>query len=119
MSLFESDVEYFDEISDDLNHFKKCSFDDDKFREFIDEFGSEHALYVATTLHRELADQLHSNNLVGDAGWGDEWKRKIVGLVIVVKRRRQQLRRVVREVHGEMAINHINDRVLRESEDVG
>lgn len=118
MSLFESDVEYFDEFTDDLNHFKSCAFDDEKFRGFIEEFGSEHALYVATSLHRELADQLHSNRLADGSGWGDDWTKKIVGLVIVIKRRRQQLRRIVQEVHGADTIESINERVLRESEDV-
>lgn len=116
--MYENEIEYFTELSDELNAFKEASRFDDTFKEFIRLHGAEHSLYLATSLHREVADQIINTNESGMQGDFSEWRKKAVRLVGGLKKRRQQLRRVVTELHGQEVVDEINEQVLAESEDL-
>lgn len=116
--MYESEIEYFNEVTDELNDFKNASHNDEDFKDFVRKHGAEHSLYLATTLHREIADQIkvwNENDMQEEAG---EWRRKAVRAVGGLKKRRQQLRRIVTEIHGQDAVEEINQQVLEESEDL-
>lgn len=118
MLQYENEIEYFNELTDELNDFKEASHHDDTFKEFVRNHGAEHSLYLATTLHREIADQIkvwNENDMQEEAS---KWRRKAVRAVGGLKRRRQQLRRIVAELHGQEAVEEINQQVLEESEDL-
>lgn len=119
MTLYESEVAFFDGLQDDLDEFKMASKNDDRFKEYLAEVGAEEALYLATTLHRQVADQVMAYNVPNAAvsEGTQRWLSGAVGLVSSVRKRRQQLRRVVIELYGQDAVNEVNNRVRNESED--
>lgn len=120
MTLHESEVEFFDGLQDDLDEFKMASKNDERFKEYLAEVGAEEALYLATTLHRQVADQIKAYNEpnVAVSESTQRWLNGAVHLVSNVRRRRQQLRRIIIELYGQDAVDRVNDRVRNESEDV-
>lgn len=116
--MFEDEIEFFDDITYELNDLKNANRTDETFREFVKEHGAQHTLYLATTLHREVADQLLEANKNGITEENKEWRAKAVRVVAGVKKRRQQLRRIVVEMYGQDVVDSINQQVIEESEDL-
>ena len=120
MTLYENDVEMFSMLQDEMEEFKQASKNDADFKAYLTEVGAKEALYLATSLHRQVADQIkayNDPNAVLNEGV-QKWLNGAVYLCSNVKKRRQELRRVVVHVYGQEAVDEINERVLDESEDL-
>ena len=120
MTLYENEVEMFSMLQDEMEEFKQASKSDADFKAYLTEVGAKEALYLATTLRQQVADQIkayNDPNTVLNEGT-QKWLNGAVYLCSNVKKRRQELRRVVAHVYGQEVVDEINERVLDESEDL-
>lgn len=118
MLTYENEIEWLDTFQDELNDFRESCFKEETFKAYVAEHGAKRCLYLATSLHREVADQLklqNENNVIEEFA---SWRSKAVRVAGSMKKYRQVLRRMVRELHGSDAVDEINDLVLDEAEDL-
>ena len=118
MLTYENEIEWMNDLQEDLDEFRLSCRAEDTFRAFVAEHGSKRSLYLATSLHREIADQLKLQNENKTTEEFADWRRKAVRVACSLKKHRQVLRRVVRDMYGAEAVDEINDQVLDESEDL-
>lgn len=117
--MFENEVEYFaKEIVGGTLDLKESIWQDDQFKDYLLDIGVRETLYELTSFARSIQVNLQTNNIhdLDDPNIPD-WARKATKLLSKVKSRRQQIRRVVRDMYGEEAIQEIQARVDAEVED--
>lgn len=104
MSLFESDVEFFNAANTSQAELKAAIWRDSDFTAYVAEVGLEGALYEVADFHRNVANQCKDReahlHLKEDGPVGD-WSRRAVSLTMRLKSRRQQLKRAVREAYDD------------------
>ena len=118
MLTYENEIEWLDSFQDEMEGFRKSCHGEESFLAYVGEHGAKRCLYLATTLHREVADQLKlqsDNNAMAEFA---DWRRKAIRVATSMKKHRQILRRIVRDMYGPDAVDEINDRVLGEAEDL-
>lgn len=118
MLTYENEIEWMDSLQDELDAFKRSCFTDESFRAYVAEHGAKRSLYLATSLHREVADQIKLQNESNVTEEYANWRSKAVRVAGSVKKHRQILRRIVRDMYGPDAVDEINEMVLDESEDL-
>lgn len=116
MTMYEKDVEWFNDDTEIRAELKAAIWTDEDFKQFISDHGLEEALYEVTSFHRSVADNLRSNYIT-DLSTAPLWAKKAARLGGRLKARRQDLRRVLREARGQEAVDAINDKVSKECDD--
>lgn len=111
--MYENDVEYFTERTDDQAKLKNALWKDEAMTQYIADIGLKEALYDVTVIHRTTADNCKLNEITSLTD-SREWARKALGLNIKARARRQQLRVLVRETFGREAVQEINDLVAED-----
>lgn len=116
MTMYENEVDYFNDDLDIQAEIKRTFTDDDGFSELIAEHGVKELLYHVTSYHKSVAQPLHTYSITNlkDA---PAWVPGAVGLITRIKGRRQQLRKIVRDVYGQEEVEAINEKVALEVED--
>lgn len=116
VSHYENEVAYFSEFVNDTADLKAAVWSDEDFKDYLSDVGLKETLYEVTSFARSIQENLRTNKIT-DLTTAPPWATKAVRLLATVKSRRQQLRRVVREMYGEDAVQEIQDRVDAEVED--
>lgn len=104
MSLFEADVDYFNASNDDQDNLKHVIWADEGFTEFLKDVGLEEALYQVTDFHRNVANQCKAReahlHMKEDSPTG-HWSRRAISLTMQLKKRRQQLKKAIRDNYDD------------------
>lgn len=87
--------------TEDVEAFKDSLFDDVLFAEYVAEMGVDDAVRAYTKFHRIVANQLIRRG-VTDPDVSD-WATRTIALCVRAKRRRQQVRQMLRDRDGTAA----------------
>lgn len=111
--MFENEVEFFqEEIVNGTQDLKESIWQDETFKEYIADMGVKETLYELTSYASSIQENLRTNEIRSlDDPNTPKWARGAVNLLAKVKSRRQQLRRVVRDMYGQEALDEIQARV--------
>lgn len=111
------EVEWFTEELEYEEKLKQALWDDELFKEYVEEFGITEALWNVTNFHMNISSQLRSQGAT-DVNHSD-WARRAIPICIRAKSRRQQLRQVIRASmeDGHDIVSQITEEVKAEWND--
>ena len=99
MPMFENEVEWFRSDAEDTQEVKSVIWEDEAFIAFVEKYGAEEALYRVSDFHKNLATQLKDSGVSSPEQ--SDWAKRTISLTIRAKRRRQMLRKAVRELYDD------------------
>ena len=111
MSLYESEVEWLNEVEEDYCDIKQAVFSGEEFEAYIAEVGMVNTLRTVSEFHKMLTAQLKAQGVTSPDH--SDWARRTIGLVVRVKARRQQLRTAIRNNYenGSEIVDRIREEV--------
>lgn len=118
MLSYEAEVEYFNASNDEQDNLKSVIWADEDFTEYLKDVGLEEALYQVTDFHRNVANQCKDRGahltMHDDTPTG-HWSRRAISLTMQLKKRRQQLKKAIRDNYDD-GWDRV-DKITREVED--